>query len=94
VKTFFLKLMGISSAVWNFYAPLLRSVFVSTASALLPLALDIVRSLVSLDTTGAAKREMAVKRLTDEAVALGIGATESLIRFTVESAVQRVKAND
>ena len=91
MKTFFAKLMGIGASVWNFYAPILRSLFVSGTSALLPIALEVVRSLVPLDKTGAEKREMAVKRLTEEATAIGINATEALIRFTIESAVQRVR---
>jgi hypothetical protein len=91
VKTFFAKLLGIGSAVWNFYAPILRNLFVSGTSALLPIALEVVRSLAPLDKTGAEKREMAVKRLQAEATSVGISATEALIRFTIESAVQRIR---
>jgi hypothetical protein len=40
------------------------------------------------------KRESAVIRLKSEATLLGISASESLIRFTIESAVQRMRAND
>jgi hypothetical protein len=91
VKTFLAKVMGVSSAVWNFYGPILRQLFASGTSALLPLALDIVRSLAPLNKTGAEKRDMALKRLQTEASAVGIKAAESLLRFTIESAVQRIK---
>lgn len=91
MKSLLAKLMGIGASVWNFYAPVLRNLFISGTSALLPIALEVVRSLVPLDKTGAEKRETAVKRLTAEATAVGISATESLIRFTIESAVQRLR---
>jgi predicted GIY-YIG superfamily endonuclease len=53
--------------------------------------LEIVQSLASTDKTGAEKREAAVKKLTAAAKKQGVSASESLIRFTVESAVQRHK---
>lgn len=91
MKNLLAKLMGIGASVWNFYSPILRSLFITGTSALLPIALDVVRSLASLDKTGAEKREMAVQRLTAESVALGVSASEALIRFTIESAVQRLR---
>ena len=94
MKTFFAKLLGIGAAVWSFYGPLLRNLFVDGTSVLIPLALDVVRSLVPLEISGAAKREAAVAQLTAEAKRQGINAAESLIRFTIESAVQRVKQHD
>ena len=83
--------MGIGSAVWNFYGPILRQLFVSGTSALLPLALDIVRELAATDRSSAEKRDTAIARLKTEATAVGINTTESLIRFTIESAVQRIR---
>jgi hypothetical protein len=94
VKTFLAKIMGIGSAVWNFYAPILRGLFVGGASALLPVALDVVRSLADTSKTGEQKRESAVIKLRGQAVLMGISASESLLRFTIESAVQRLRAND
>ena len=91
MKSFFVYLFGIPAKIWNFYAPILRELFVDAASNLLPLALDIVRELADTTKTGAQKREAAVKKLTSAALRNGIDASESLIRFTVESAVQRVK---
>jgi len=91
MKSFFATLLGIPSKIWNFYAPILKELFVDAASNLLPLALDIVRELADTTKTGSQKREAAVKKLTSAAIRNGIDASESLIRFTVESAVQRTK---
>lgn len=91
MKTLLAKLAGISSALLNFYLPILRQLLASGVAALLPYALEIVRSLASVDKTGAQKREAAIKKLTMAASELGINATESLIRLTVESAVQKLK---
>lgn len=94
MKSFLAKLAGIPSIIWNFYAPILKQIIADGASALLPLALDIVRELADSSKTGAQKREVAVKKLTSAALRNGIDASESLIRFTIESAVQRVKLED
>ena len=91
MKTLISKLLGISSAILSFYGPLLRSLAVTGAGALLPLALDIVKSLADSSKTNSKKREEAVSLLTKEASKRGIEAAESLIRFTIESAVQRIK---
>lgn len=92
MKSLLAKLAGIPSIIWNFYAPILKQIIVEGAASLLPLALDIVRELAEADKTGAQKREAAVKALTKAAIRNGIDASESLIRFTVESAVQKVKS--
>ncbi len=92
MKALVLRILGIAGDVWNFYAPLLRNLFAGAAQALLPVALDIVRSLADADISSAQKREMAVARLRDAAVDYGVDASEAFIRFTVESAVQRMRA--
>ena len=91
MKSLLAKLAGIPSLIWNFYAPILKQLIAEGASSLLPLALDIVRELADTDKTGSQKREAAVKKLTNAAVRNGIDASESLIRFTIESAVQKLK---
>jgi hypothetical protein len=91
MKTFLAKVLGISSSVWNFYAPLLKALFISGASALLPIALEVVGNLAQTDKSGSEKREEAVGILKQAAVRHGISVTESIIRFTVESAVQRMR---
>lgn len=94
MKTLLAKIAGFSSAIFNFYAPILKSLFATGAATLLPIALEIVRSLADTNKTGAQKREAAVKALTKAAVTNGIDAAESIIRFTVESAVQKLKTEE
>jgi hypothetical protein len=91
MKNLLAKLAGISGTVWNFYLPLLRNLFADATVALLPIALQIVRELAQSGKSGDFKRNMAVQELTKAAKDRGIDAAESLIRFTIESAVQRVK---
>lgn len=94
MKSFFAYILGIPAKIWNFYAPILKVLVADAVSALLPLALEIVRELADTSKTGAQKREAAVKKLTQSAINKGIDASESIIRFTVESAVQRMKIED
>ena len=91
MKSLFAKLIGVSSAVLNFYLPILRRLLASGMASLLPLALDIVRELSTSSISGNEKFSLAVGRLRDVAVARGIDAGESLIRYTIESAVQKMK---
>ena len=91
MKSLVLRVLGVAGNVWTFYAPLLRNLFAGAAQALLPLALEIVRGLATSDAAGAEKREVALEMLRKAAIAQGVDATESLLRFTVESAVQRMK---
>jgi hypothetical protein len=94
MKSFLTYIFGVPAKIWSFYAPILRELFVDAAASLLPLALDIVRELADSSKTGSQKREAAVKKLTQAALRNGIDASESLIRFTIESAVQRVKVEE
>ena len=91
MKSLVAKILGITNSIWNFYGPLLRQLVISGSGALLPIALDIVHSWADSDRTGGQKREEAVKTLKVRAIAEGISATESLIRWTIESAVQRMR---
>ena len=94
MKSLVAKVFGITSSIWNFYWPLLRRLAISGTGSLLPIALDIVRSLADSDRTGGQKREDAVKALKVAAVQQGVSATESLLRWTIESAVQRMRLED
>jgi len=91
MKNLLAKLLGVPAAIWNFYSPLLRELIVTGVSVLLPLALEIVRNLATTDKSGSQKRNEAIDSLKAAAVRHGITASESLIRFTIESAVQRIK---
>jgi hypothetical protein len=94
MKAFFAKILGITQSIWNFYAPLLRSLAITGTGILLPIALEIVRSLATTDKSSAEKREEAVSALKGAALKQGVTFTESLIRFTVESAVQRMRLDE
>jgi hypothetical protein len=91
MKSFFAKLVGIPTAIWNFYYPLLKQLFSSSVEELLPIALSVVAALATTALTGSEKREEAVKQLASAAILKSIAVSESLIRFTIESAVQRLK---
>lgn len=91
MKSIIAKLLGLPKAILEFYTPIFREIVIVGAAELLPLALDIVRSLADSNRTGAQKREIAVRRLTKAATETGVSATESIIRYTVESAVLRMK---
>jgi hypothetical protein len=91
MKTILAKLMGLSRSLLEFYLPIFRELMISGMDSLLPLALEIVASLAEEKGTGAKKREEAVLQLQDVARNLGIRASESLVRLTIESAVSRLK---
>jgi hypothetical protein len=91
MKSILAKLTGLTTSLLNFYLPILRQLISTGLASLLPIAVEIVRSLADTDKTGSQKRELAVKRLTSAAAELGISTTESLVRLTVESAVSKLK---
>ena len=93
MKNLFAKLMGISSSLFNFYLPILRELVTSGIAALLPIALEVVSNLAKTDKSGAEKRSEAINTLREAAIARGINASESLLRYTVESAVQKLKVS-
>jgi hypothetical protein len=91
MKTLLAKLLGLTRAILDFYAPILRELLASGMAALLPIALEIVVSLANKNMSGAEKREAALEKLRSAALREGIAATESLLRLTVESAVTKLK---
>lgn len=92
MKKLLAKLLGIPSFVWNFYGPLLAQLVATGVAELLPAAFEIVKTLSYTDKTGQQKRDEAILALKAAAVRQGINATESALRWTIESAVQRMKA--
>jgi len=85
------KLTRVASAIWNFYLPLFRSESARTLAALLPLAVAVVHEMAKANMPSAGKRETAVEILKNEALVRGIEAAESLIRYSIESAVFAMK---
>jgi hypothetical protein len=94
MKKLLTLLFAIPSKVWEFYAPLLRNLAITGAAVLLPPALEIVRALAHTNKTGAQKREEAFRALKSVALKQGVEVTESLLRWTVESAVQHMKTRE
>lgn len=94
MKQLLAKFWGLTSSVINFYLPVLKELVANSVEDLLPIAIEIVGSLAETKKTGTQKRDIAVKRLSKAASDAGIFASESLIRFTVESAVQKLKTQD
>jgi hypothetical protein len=93
MKNLFARLLGISSSLLNFYLPIFRELLASGLAALLPIALEVVSALALTNKTGAEKRAEAISTLRDAAIQRGITASESLLRYTVESAVQKLKVS-
>jgi len=93
MKTLLLKLLGISQPLLDFFMPLLTRQIGDSLSRLLPIALEIVAELATKkNLTNAEKRAAAVNRLTSEIKVEGIAATNSLINFAIEAAVQKLKS--
>jgi hypothetical protein len=94
MKTFLAKLAGVAKSLWNFYLPLLRSESSRTLAVLLPLAVAVVHEMAKSNLPSAGKRETAVEILKNEALVRGIEAAESLIRYSIESAVFAMKEGE
>jgi len=91
MKKLLLKMLGIGAVIWEFLAPIIKDAAANTLTELLPVALDVVLSLANHDTSGAEKRELAVKRVKTLAITQGIATTESVVRLAIELAVARMK---
>jgi hypothetical protein len=92
MKTLLARLLGITSTVLDFLLPTMRALLATGLAALLPLALEIVRSLASKqDMTGSQKFQHAVSALKAEAVAQGINASTNLLETAVKAAVEKLR---
>jgi len=91
MKTLLAKLLGLSRGLLEFYLPIFRELTASGIAALLPIALEIVSTLADRKMSASRKRDTAIAELSESARVLGIQASESLIRLTIESAVSRLK---
>ena len=93
MKQILAKLLGISTAVLNFFLPILKITLAGSMERLLPIALDIVTKLASGDLSGPDKQRVAVAFLEKAAIKEGITASASVINFAVEAAVATMKAS-
>lgn len=92
MKTLFAKLLGLTTSIFNFYLPILKQLIASGTAALLPIALEFVRGLGDSDIPSSQKFDIALANLKEAAIREGILASESILRYTVESAVQKWKS--
>jgi len=92
MKTLLAKLLGVSVNLLNFFLPIFKQVIATGVANLLPVALEIVTQLATSDMTSGDKKAAAVELLKKAAIKEGITASESIINWTVESAVQQLKA--
>lgn len=95
MKTLLVKalalLTGASKSVLNFILPILKDSASKLLADLLPIALEVVGSLVDSKESGDEKRKLAFARIETAAKARGIEAANSVINLAIELAVQKAK---
>jgi hypothetical protein len=91
MKTLLARLLGITTSILEFMLPLMRAMLATGLAALLPLALEIVRSLDRKDMSNAQKFNSAVSALRAEAIAQGINAGTNLLENAVNIAVAKLR---
>lgn len=85
------RLLGISKTLWEFFAPFLRENVAQILTVLLPIAVEVVRSLDADPRSNDDKRREAIKRLGREAQIEGLRVTEGLLAYVVEHALRWVR---
>ena len=81
---------GASKSVIEFIIPILRESATSLLKELLPIALDVVSSLLTSDKSGDEKRKIAVGKIKDAAVKEGINASNRTINLAIELALAKL----
>lgn len=84
-------LTGASKSVLNFILPILRDSTSRLLADILPIALEIVASLVDSNKSSEEKRRAAFVRIETAAKSRGIEAANSVINLAIELAVQKIK---
>lgn len=92
MKTLLAKLLGISTALLNFFLPIFKAAIAGSLERLLPVALEIVTELATSNMTSGDKKYIAVDRLKKEAIREGITVSSSILNLAVEAAVANLKA--
>lgn len=87
-----IRLTGASRELLEVLLPILRDSASRLLAQLAPIALETVRSLADSPHSGAQKREAALRRVQQLAVAEGIKATTSAANLAIELAVANLKA--
>lgn len=85
------RLTGASRELLELLLPILRDSASRLLAQLAPIALEVVRSLADSPHSGSQKRDAAVQRIQQLAVAEGIRASTSAVNLAVELAVANLK---
>jgi hypothetical protein len=86
-------LTGTSKTVLEFISPILQRSVSDILSKILPIALEVVKSLAADDAkTGAQKRNDAFKKIKSIAVQEGIDAGNQTINLAIELALSRLRS--
>ena len=91
MKTIWLKLLGISSTVWGYLAPILKAKAGDLLTQILPIAEQVVLEVAKTHDLPNAKRDAALADLRDRTRAVGIDAATSVLNLAVELALQSAK---
>ena len=94
MKTLLVKaisaITGASKSVIEFVIPILRDSASSLLKELLPIALEVVSSLLTSDKSGDEKRKIAVDKIKDAATREGINASSRAVNLAIELALAKL----
>jgi len=94
MKTLLVKaisaITGASKSVIEFIIPILRDSAASLLKELLPIALEVVSSLLTSDKSGDEKRRIAVDKIKDAATREGINASNRAVNLAIELALAKL----
>lgn len=94
MKTLLIKaisaITGASKSVIEFIIPILRDSASSLLKELLPIALEVVSSLLTSDKSGDEKRKIAVDKIKAAATREGINASNRAVNLAVELALVKL----
>jgi hypothetical protein len=83
---------GASKSVIEFIIPILRDSASSLLKELLPIALEVVSSLLTSNKSGSEKREIAIEKIKATALREGINASNRTVNLAIELALSKLKA--
>mgnify|MGYP003608815831 CR=1 FL=1 len=81
---------GTSKSVIEFIIPILRDSANSLLKQLLPIALEVVSSLLTSDKSGDEKRRIAVDKIKDAATREGINVSNRAVNLAIELALAKL----
>ena len=94
MKTLLIKaisaITGASKSVIEFIIPILRDSAASLLKELLPIALEVVSSLLTSDKSGDEKRKIAIDKIKATATREGINASNRAVNLAVELALAKL----